>query len=60
MLNVKEQKVSENGPIMKQKEKDLEEIKKKIDLSNSVLKEREDDVNRQLADVEAKEKVKTN
>lgn len=60
LLNDKEQKVSENSTTMKQKEKDLEEMKKKIDLSSSVQKGKEDNVNRRLADVEAKEKVKSN
>ncbi|KAM5567608.1 hypothetical protein ABKV19_015604 [Rosa sericea] len=42
--------------ILKQKEKDLYEAERKIESSNSLLKEEEDDVNKRLADLVSKEK----
>ncbi|PRQ40444.1 hypothetical protein RchiOBHm_Chr4g0436071 [Rosa chinensis] len=42
--------------ILKQKERDLYEAERKIESSNSLLKEKEDDVNKRLADLVSKEK----
>lgn len=53
----REENANKKDRILKQKARDLEELEKKIDLSNTKLKEREDDMNKQLADIVAKERV---
>lgn len=58
ILNEKEEKANENDFIMKQKEKELDEVQKKIELSNTILKEKKADVNKRLADLVSKEKVR--
>ncbi|XP_044492973.1 nuclear matrix constituent protein 1-like isoform X2 [Mangifera indica] len=52
----REENANKKDRILKQKARDLEEWEKKIDLSNTKLKEREDDMNKQLADIVAKER----
>ncbi|KAJ4835172.1 hypothetical protein Tsubulata_033842 [Turnera subulata] len=56
-LNHKEEKTNEQEIFHKQKEKELEEAQKKIDLQFLKLKEREDDVNNRLSDLTVKEKA---
>lgn len=53
----REENANKKDRILKQKARDLEELEKKIDLSNTKLKEGEDDMNKQLADIVAKERV---
>ncbi|XP_057462621.1 nuclear matrix constituent protein 1-like [Actinidia eriantha] len=56
LLNQREERANENDMIFKQKQNDHEEVQKKIDISNSTLKKKEDDISRRLANLAVKEK----
>lgn len=56
-LGVREKKTIETEKNLKQKEKDLEVLEKNIDVSSSLLKEKEAEISRRVADVNAEEKV---
>ncbi|KAK7833778.1 protein crowded nuclei 1 [Quercus suber] len=53
---MREEKANEIEATIKRKERSLEEAQKKIDLSNTTLKKKEDDINERMADVVLKEK----
>ena len=57
MLNQREERANETDLIFKQKQNDHEEAHKKIELSNSALKTKEDDISRRLANLAVKEKA---
>ncbi|KAI8019120.1 Protein CROWDED NUCLEI 1 [Camellia lanceoleosa] len=57
LLNQREERANENDTIFNQKQNDLEEAQKKIDIANSTLKEKEDDISRRLANLAVKEKA---
>ena len=50
IFNEGEEKAQLDATLM-QKEMDLEEVEKRIDLSNSTLKEKEDNINKRLEDL---------
>ncbi|XP_057488191.1 nuclear matrix constituent protein 1-like [Actinidia eriantha] len=56
LLNQREERANENDLIFKQKQNDHEEAHKKIEISNSALKKKEDDISRRLANLAVKEK----
>lgn len=55
-LGEKEKKIVETEKNLKQKERDLEVLEKKIDSSNSLLKEKEAEIVRRVADLNVEEK----
>ncbi|KAH1097804.1 hypothetical protein J1N35_014725 [Gossypium stocksii] len=54
--HIREEKVNENDRHFKQKERSLEELQNKIDLSTLKLKEMEDDIGKRLTDLVSKKK----
>ncbi|KAI3452126.1 hypothetical protein Pfo_008791 [Paulownia fortunei] len=56
LLNQREERANENDKIWKEKQNDLEELRKKIEIANSTLKNKEDDISSRLASVALKEK----
>lgn len=57
MLNRREERANENDKILKEKQNDLEELRKKIEIANSTLKSKEDDISSRLASIALKEKA---
>ncbi|KAJ7943225.1 Protein CROWDED NUCLEI 1 [Quillaja saponaria] len=55
VLNEREEKTNENEKHLNQKARDIEVMEKKIDSSNSMLKEKEADISRRLADLAVEE-----
>lgn len=56
-IGEREEKAIETEKNLKQKERDLEMLEKNIDSSNSLLKEKEAEIIRRVADLNAEEKV---
>ena len=56
-ISEKEEKIVETEKNIKQKERDLEVLEKKINSSNSLLKEKEAEIIRRIADLNVEEKV---
>ncbi|KAI4352260.1 hypothetical protein L6164_006529 [Bauhinia variegata] len=56
ILNEREQKANENDQLVRDKEKGLEEVQKNIEAAHVTLRNKEDDINSRLADINLKEK----
>ncbi|MCD7446649.1 hypothetical protein HAX54_013324 [Datura stramonium] len=56
LLNQREQRANENDIILRQKQNDLEDEQKKIDIANSVLRKKEVDISSRLTSLASKEK----
>lgn len=56
-LGEKEEKIVETEKNLRQKERDLEVLEKKIDSSNSLLKGKEAEIIKRVADLDVEEKV---
>lgn len=56
-LGEKEEKIVETEKNLRQKERDLEVLEKKIDSSNSLVKEKEAEIIQRVADLDVEEKV---
>lgn len=57
LLNQREQMANENDNLWKQKQKELEDLQKKVDVAKLTLKEKEEDMNHHLASLSLMEKV---
>ncbi|KAL3525780.1 hypothetical protein ACH5RR_014152 [Cinchona calisaya] len=56
LLNQREQRANENDNMWKQKQKELEDVQKKVDVANLTLKEKEEDMIRRQASLALMEK----
>ncbi|KAL3526687.1 hypothetical protein ACH5RR_011343 [Cinchona calisaya] len=56
LLNQREQRANENDSMWKQKQKELEDVQKKVEAANLTLKVKEEDITYRLASVELMEK----
>lgn len=57
MIYEKEETAKEVDWMLTKKERELEEEKEKVELMNSTLKQKEDNINKRLADLTVKEEV---
>lgn len=57
LLNQREERANENDKVLKEKHSDLEELGKKIEIANSTLKNKEDDIRSRLVGITIKEKA---
>lgn len=57
LLNQREEKANENDRIYQQKQTDLEGLQKKVELANSSLKKKEDDLSNRIEKLAIKEKA---
>ena len=59
ILNQREERANGNDGMVKQKERDLEEARKKIESANLALKRKEEDISSRLANIALKEQAST-
>lgn len=57
LLNQREGRANELDNMLKEKQNDLAELRKKIEVANSTLRTKEDDISSRLANVALKEKA---
>lgn len=57
LLYLREQRANENDNILRQKQSDLEDEQRKIDIANSVLRKKEVDISSRLANLASTEKA---
>lgn len=57
LLNQREERANESDKILKEKQNDLAELQKKIEIANSTLKTKEDNISNRLANIALKEKA---
>lgn len=57
LLNQREERANELDNALKDKQNDLAELRKKIEITNSTLRTKEDDISSRLASVALKEKA---